>query len=323
MVRFGLQRDLSQERARVDEVIERFSLSRLSADGLHHWVAESDEIALDLLGSLYSGGDQTPRIIWPEGESIRVRGEITPSALRVQIDDRRDWFGLTGSISLDGREIPLAELLAAVRDHRALVQVGDRQFAKISDAFRKRLQQLGDAVVAERGTLKVADAAVPAVQELISTDVPLEATARWHESLRRLESLADWTPQQPKELDATLRDYQLEGFQWLARLSAWGVGGVLGRRHGARQDGSDSGRSSGTGCRRTRAGGGAYQRRGKLAARDRAIFAFAQRLSLSRLRPRGIDRSGRTGRPCDCQLPTTAARRQTLCVANLADIGSR
>ncbi len=222
-----LQRDLELERTHANEVIERFELQRLSSDGLFRWVAESDEIALDLLGSLYNGGEHTPRMIWPEGETIRVRGEITPSALRVQIDDGRDWFGLSGSISLDGREVPLAELLAAVRDNRSLVQVGDREFAKISDAFRRRLQQLGDAVVVERGALKVADAAVPAVQELISTDVPLEATARWHESLKRLESLADWTPEKPKHLEATLRDYQLEGYQWLSRLSAWGVGGVL------------------------------------------------------------------------------------------------
>lgn len=222
-----LQRDLSQERHFADEAIERFSLAQLSPDGLWHWVAESDELALDLLASLYGGGAQTPRIIWPEGETIRIRGEITPSALRVQIDDRRDWFGISGSISLDGREIPLAELLAAVRDQRSLVQVGDRQFAKISESFRRRLQQLGDTVVSERGALKVADAVVPAVQELIGTDVPLEATARWHESLRRLESLADWTPQPPEALKAELRDYQVEGFQWLARLSAWGVGGVL------------------------------------------------------------------------------------------------
>ena len=72
--------------------------------------------------------------------------------------------------------------------------------------------------------MKVADAAVPAVQELISTDVPLEATARWHESLKRLEMLADWSPDQPDQLDAVLRDYQLEGYQWLSRLSLWGVG---------------------------------------------------------------------------------------------------
>ncbi|MGI9474424.1 MAG: DEAD/DEAH box helicase, partial [Rubripirellula sp.] len=222
-----LQRNLGAEKEKVDRVVERFELQDLSGDGLYRWVAETDEAALELLGALYSGGEETPRIIWPEGESIRVRGEITPSALRVQIDDGRDWFGLSGSISLDGREVPLEELLAAVRDNRSLVQVGDRQFARISDAFRKRLQHLGDAVVAERGSLKVADAAVPAVQELIGTDVPLEATARWHESLQRLESLSDWTPDQPEGLIATLRDYQLDGFQWLARLSAWGVGGVL------------------------------------------------------------------------------------------------
>lgn len=222
-----LKRDLASEREQAERVVDQFALQDLSGDGLYRWVAETDEAALELLGSLYNGGQETPRIIWPEGESIRVRGEITPSALRVQIDDGRDWFGLSGSISLDGRDVPLEELLAAVRDNRSLVQVGDRQFARISDAFRKRLQHLGDAVVAERGALKVADAAVPAVQELIGTDVPLEATARWHESLQRLESLSDWTPSQPEGLIATLRDYQLEGYQWLARLSAWGVGGVL------------------------------------------------------------------------------------------------
>ena len=39
--------------------------------------------------------------------------------------------------------------------------------------------------------------------------------------------LADWSPDQPDQLDAVLRDYQLEGYQWLSRLSLWGVGGVL------------------------------------------------------------------------------------------------
>ncbi len=222
-----LQRDLDAERILADSMIEKYELNRLTPDGPDHWVASTDEAALEILGSLYSGGEETPRMIWPEGESLRVRGEIAPGALKVQIDDRKDWFGLSGSINIDGQEIPLADLLSAVRDQRSLVQVGDRQFAKISDAFRKRLQQLGDVVIEERGAMKVADAAVPAVQELISTDVSLEATARWHESLKRLESLADWSPVQPDDLDAVLRDYQLEGFQWLSRLSAWGVGGVL------------------------------------------------------------------------------------------------
>ena len=31
----------------------------------------------------------------------------------------------------------------------------------------------------------------------------------------------------PTTLQAELRDYQRDGFQWLARLAAWGVGGCL------------------------------------------------------------------------------------------------
>ena len=222
-----LQRDLDAEESLASSIQDRFQLGRLSGDGEYRWVAETDEAALDLLARLHGGGEQTPRLSWPEGESIRVRGEITPGAMRVHIDDRKDWFGLSGTVSLDGTDVKLADLLSAVRDKRSLVQVGDREFAKISSAFRKRLEQLGDSIVSERGSLKIADAAVPAVQELIGEDINLEANARWHESIARLESLANWTPQKPEMLDATLRDYQLEGYQWLARLSTWGVGGIL------------------------------------------------------------------------------------------------
>ena len=222
-----LQRDLESERVVAESVADRFQLSRLSVDGDYRWVAQSDENALDLLSRLHQGGEETPRLIWPEGESIKVRGEITPGSLRVHIDDRKDWFGLSGTVSLDGIDVNLADLLTAVRDRRALVQVGDREFAKISDAFRKRLEQLGDTVISDRGALKVAEAAVPAVAELMGEDVILEASTRWLESISRLESLKDWTPEKPEALDAELREYQLEGYQWLSRLSKWGVGGIL------------------------------------------------------------------------------------------------
>jgi superfamily II DNA or RNA helicase len=222
-----LQRSLTAEKQRADEIVDRFGLAGHSPDGPYAFCAVTDREALELLARLHEAGDAAPRMIWPEGETIKVRGELLPSSLKVQIDDRRDWFGLEGSITVDGREIPLAELLAAVRDQRSLVRVGDREFAKISDAFRARLLQLGDTVVIERGEMKVADAVVPAVVELMGNDVPIEATTRWHESIERLESLADWNPEKPESLDAQLREYQLDGYRWLSRLSRWGVGAVL------------------------------------------------------------------------------------------------
>lgn len=222
-----LKRDTAAERERANQVVLRFGINHLAPEEAYGWVAQSDEQALDLLARLYDAGDEAPRMIWPEGETIRVRGEITPSALRVQIDDSKDWFGLSGTVSIAGQEMKLADLLTAVTERRALVRVGDREFAKISDAFRKRLEQLGDTLVAERGALKVADAAVPAVQDLLGTDVTLEAAARWNQVIDNLESLADYHPCKPESLDVEFRDYQLEGYRWLARLSRWGVGGIL------------------------------------------------------------------------------------------------
>lgn len=222
-----LQRNLSGELVSAQQIVERFALNKLSSDGDHEWVAISDHAALDLLGRLHDAGEEAPRIVWPEGETFRVRGEITPKSLRVQIDDSPDWFGVTGSVTIDGVEVQLHDLLLAVREDRQLVRVGDRKFAKISEAFRRRLTQLADTLVAEKGHLKLPAAAVPLAQEVLGDDVSLEATAAWHQAIARLESLGSWSPDRPTGLDATLRDYQLDGYRWLARLSRWGVGGVL------------------------------------------------------------------------------------------------
>lgn len=222
-----LRRDLSDEIVRARGVALRYGMIELVGDGPYSWVATTDDAALNLLGALYDAGAEAPAMLWPEGQTMKVRGELTPQSLRIKLDDRRDWFGMSGSIEIDGKEISLSDLLAAVRENRNLVRVGDREFAQISDAFRKRLQQLGDAVVSERGVMRIADAAAPIVADLLGDDVTLETAARWRETLRRLEEIRDWDPDVPETLQADLRDYQVEGYRWLARLSRWGVGGVL------------------------------------------------------------------------------------------------
>lgn len=222
-----LQRDLEDEVVRARQAAIRFGIVDLVGDGPYSWIAPTDDAALNLLGKLYEAQDEAPAILWPEGQTLKVRGELTPQSLRIQLDDRRDWFGMTGVIEVDGLEISLSDLLAAVRENRNLVRVGDREFAQIGDVFRKRLQQLGDVVVSERGVMRIADAAAPVVADLLGDDVTLEAAGRWQESLRCLHEIQQWVPEVPGGLEADLRDYQVDGYRWLARLSRWGVGGVL------------------------------------------------------------------------------------------------
>jgi len=222
-----LERDLDAERHKAGEVATRYGMLDLIVEGAQTWFAPTDDAALDLLGRLYEPCDEPPVILWPDGQTLRVRGEITPSSLRVKLDDRRDWFGLSGFVDIDGKQVMLSDLLVAVRENRSLVRIGEREFAQISEAFRKRLQQLDDAVVSERGTLRVADATASIVSDLIGDDVILDASDRWHQSLAKLEQIRDWVPTVPDSLEASLRHYQTEGYQWLARLSRWGVGGIL------------------------------------------------------------------------------------------------
>lgn len=191
------------------------------------WFVESLDAVLALLEQLRGLGDQGPEVMWPEGRAIRLLGEITPSALRVRVDDRRDWFGLHGSVKLEDTEVPIEELLKAIRGGDAYVRIGENAFAKISESFRRRLVQLGDAVHQDRSGVKVARVSAPIVQELLGEDCLVEAVARWHEALERLESIRKIVPKVPAGLKADLRHYQQEGFQWLSRLSAWGAGGVL------------------------------------------------------------------------------------------------
>lgn len=216
-----------EERENAEALAERLSLGALAFTGEYTWQTESDDASLRLLETLRELADEAPPVLWPEGKKIRMLGELQPQSMRVQVEDRRDWFGLSGSLKIDDLEISLADLLAAVRGGQKYIRVGDNEFARVSDTFRKRLEQLGDTVQPDRGGVRVASAAVPAVQELIGGDIPFEAAARWRETLTRLDAIRQMRPRVPKTLDANLRSYQKEGYRWLAKLSAWGAGGLL------------------------------------------------------------------------------------------------
>ena len=46
----------------------------------------------------------------------------------------------------------------------------------------------------------------------------LKADRHWKEHVQRLQEIQNLEPKLPSTLKAQLRDYQIDGFRWLARL---------------------------------------------------------------------------------------------------------
>ncbi len=166
-------------------------------------------------------------VLWPKGAKMRVTSEITPSALRIEIEDHNDWFGIQGTIEVDGHQIPLLDLLSAMKSGREYIALGGGLWARISQEFQKRLRGLQDVAHQSQGKLEVDFTAAPVLNDLFDTQINLKACQAWRDVLKRMDDARDITPDPPISLTAELRDYQIEGFRWLKRLSTWGAGACL------------------------------------------------------------------------------------------------
>ncbi|MCX7418334.1 MAG: DEAD/DEAH box helicase [Planctomycetia bacterium] len=228
--RIRAERDLDGERFCASDLAKELFLHRFPTTDRFAWTIEGDDEVLDLLDTLRARDAEDPIVVWPEDAKVRrmrMLGEISASALRVEIKDQHDWFGISGSIELDGVKFPLISLLAALRGGRRYIDLGKGQFASISQAFRDRLAAVSDMLHSNRGKLEFNTTAAPVIADLLDEHVTVKASKTWKTTLTRLSRSADLEPQVPTTLTADLRDYQVDGFKWLRRLSEWGVGGCL------------------------------------------------------------------------------------------------
>ena len=143
-----------------------------------------------------------------------------------------DWFDLGVSVSVDGEDIPFAPLfvaLAAGEEHLLLpsgtwFDVRRPEF----DRLRRLIDEARALQDADGQGLRISRYQAGLWDELVELGVVAEQSERWSRDVRALldvDSVAPPSP--PAGLEAELRPYQLEGYQWLSVLWDAGLGGVL------------------------------------------------------------------------------------------------
>ncbi len=197
------------------------------------WLIPEVEDCLELLLELQELGDKAI-LEWPEGEKLRVSHNADKDDLQLKIKRQRDWFAVDGELKLDDTLVldmqHLLELLE--QSPSRFVRLGDGQFLALTREFRQRLDELRAFTQRNGKGLGFHPTSVLAVEDLVDGVGKLQADKHWKAHIQRLQEMKNLQPELPSTLQAELRDYQIEGFNWLSRLAYWGVGACLADQMG-------------------------------------------------------------------------------------------
>ena len=220
-------RDLDEEKRFKDIVLS--DVERLSDDyDGDACVFHSPESCLNLLETLKLH-EEIASIEWPEGVRYRIKHYITGNNLHLSLTGRNQWFDLEGELRVGEKTImTISELLQACRHNKGrFIPIGDKEYLSLTQTLKKRLEELESMSVEENNRFRIQQFASPVFDDWGEEGIQLTTDKRFKELQEKIEKASRLKPEVPVTLKADLREYQRDGFEWMARLEAWGAGGCL------------------------------------------------------------------------------------------------
>jgi hypothetical protein len=161
--------------------------------------------------------------------------QIAPTiTARVDRSDDPDWFDLGLSISVGDQPVSLIHLFRAIMMGDEQLILDDGSIIRTDLPAFESLRQLIDEArrLTDGDHIRLNRYSVALWGEIEDLADHVEQVDDWRDSVGQLAHLtnqANWpaAASVPSDLKATLRPYQLTGYQWLAFLQAHGLGGVL------------------------------------------------------------------------------------------------
>ncbi|MBF0423343.1 MAG: DEAD/DEAH box helicase [Magnetococcales bacterium] len=226
--RVKVRRQFALEKNLADELISLCpTLAGMPADE-RGFSLDKPEDCLELLLELKNLGDKVV-VEWPEGERFRVSQPVTMDNLHLKIRKDREWFAVSGALVFDdGLVLEMDKLLKLTRGGLSrFIPLGNGQFASLTEAFRRRLEEMLDRGEEGGKGWRVHALTSPWLRELSEECGKVAGDKHWKELVGRLQAMETGDVSIPSTFKAELREYQIHGFRWMHRLSLWGVGGCL------------------------------------------------------------------------------------------------
>ncbi len=223
-----ISRDLQAERAALEAVARACPALASWRETDHDWRIGGLDDALEALQQLHAF-EGPLSLEWPQGAAIKPTRNVETKAMSLSIASARDWFELKGQIRVDeDLVLDMADVLARLGASRGrFVALDDGRYLALTEDLRRKLDGFSAVTEAVKGGRRIGAAAAPAIEDLLDAAGAVKAEPRWTALIERMSSVRGFEPELPAGLEADLRDYQLQGFKWLARLSRLELGACL------------------------------------------------------------------------------------------------
>jgi superfamily II DNA or RNA helicase len=223
-----INRDLAAETNALEAVAKACPALEAWRESDHGWRIESLDAALEALQQLHEIEDSL-RLEWPQGSAIRPTRNVGARSVSLNIASGRDWFDVKGQIQVDeDLVLDMTDLLARLGAARGrFVALDDGRYLALTEDLKRRLEGFSAVTETAKGGRRIGVAGAGAVDELVSVAGAVKTDKRWTDLAERFAAAQSYQPEVPRGLVADLRDYQRQGFEWMARLSQLGLGACL------------------------------------------------------------------------------------------------
>ncbi|NME72121.1 DEAD/DEAH box helicase [Flammeovirga aprica] len=229
-VRTRAIRNLEEEKAFLEKFYYQRPFLDNTNDGHHAWELSDREETLNALQELQFG-DIKPVVEWPKGVRFKLLSKVGGDNITMNIQSKkRDWFAVSGEVKVNEEVIvSLESLLKAFKNdpNSNYVEIEKDQFIALTDSLRKQLATLTSVAVEDKLDFRVHRLSSYGALNALTNEALVRSDKSWQTLQEQINTASETTYAVPNTLQATLRDYQVEGYQWLSQLASWGGGACL------------------------------------------------------------------------------------------------
>ena len=163
-----------------------------------------------------------------DGSKFRVSGVAKLKSISIASARKNNWLSMVGQVEIDATKMEslsdfINRLDQGVGDY---IRLDEQTFCKISKELQQKVRLLKSVLQRQEDELLVNKLAFAALDgafgdQLVTADFSVKQLR--HNIRNSVETPVAVSP----ELQGTLKPYQQEGYEWMARLSAWSGGACL------------------------------------------------------------------------------------------------